>query len=122
TKSGQVPVNTTKQSSHRVATSVSTTRRVNTAASRPHVNNALPTTYSYFKAHSPVRRPFNQKSAAKTNNFNEKVNTAKDQRIFNSGCSRHMTGNKSCLTYYQEIDGGFVAFRGNAKGGKFTGI
>nr|GEW26132.1 putative ribonuclease H-like domain-containing protein [Tanacetum cinerariifolium] len=35
--------------------------------------------------------------------------------------SRHMTGNKSYLTDYQEIDGGFVAFRGNAKGeGKAT--
>ncbi|GJR17818.1 ribonuclease H-like domain-containing protein [Tanacetum coccineum] len=44
-----------------------------------------------------------------------------DQRIFNSGCSRHMTGNKSFLTDYQEIDGGFVAFGGSPKGGKITG-
>ncbi|GJV02627.1 ribonuclease H-like domain-containing protein [Tanacetum coccineum] len=44
-----------------------------------------------------------------------------DQGIFDSGCSRHMTGNKSYLTDYQEIDGGFVAFGGNAKGGKITG-
>nr|GEW84545.1 hypothetical protein [Tanacetum cinerariifolium] len=51
TKSGQVPVNAAKQSSHRAAASVSAARRVNTAASRPNVNNALPTTYSYFKAH-----------------------------------------------------------------------
>ncbi|GKG11191.1 hypothetical protein Tco_0342591, partial [Tanacetum coccineum] len=40
-----------------------------------------------------------------------------DQGIFESGCSRHMTGNKSYLTDYQEIDGGFVAFEGNAKRG-----
>nr|GEU45208.1 retrovirus-related Pol polyprotein from transposon TNT 1-94 [Tanacetum cinerariifolium] len=52
-KSGQVPVNAAKQRSHRAATSVSAARRVNTAASRPNVNNALPTTYYYFKAHSP---------------------------------------------------------------------
>nr|GEV70519.1 hypothetical protein [Tanacetum cinerariifolium] len=120
TKFGQVPVNAAKQSSHRAAASVSAARRVNTVASGPNVNNALPATYSYFKAHSPVRRPFNQKSTAKTNNFNEKVNTAKDQEIFNSGCSRHMIGNKSYLIDYQEIDGGFVAFRGNAKGGQIT--
>nr|GEU58557.1 ribonuclease H-like domain-containing protein [Tanacetum cinerariifolium] len=44
-----------------------------------------------------------------------------DQGIFNSGCSRHMTGNKSYITDYQEINGGFVAFGGNAKGGKITG-
>nr|GEV33362.1 ribonuclease H-like domain-containing protein [Tanacetum cinerariifolium] len=43
-----------------------------------------------------------------------------DQGIFYSGFSRHMTGNKSYLTDYQEINGGFVAFGGNAKGGKNT--
>nr|GEX57101.1 retrovirus-related Pol polyprotein from transposon TNT 1-94 [Tanacetum cinerariifolium] len=31
-----------------------------------------------------------------------------------------MTGNKSFLTEYQEIDGGFVAFGGSSKGGKIT--
>nr|GEV82396.1 hypothetical protein [Tanacetum cinerariifolium] len=172
TKSGQVPVNAAKQSSHRAASSVSAARHVNTVASRPNVNNVLPTTYSYFKAYSPVRRPFNQKSAAKINNFNEKVNTAKvnnvttvgqkaivsvveenrnndvmspacwiwklkgnlihhiskdsgsytfkrfnygnpqyalqDQEIFDNGCSRHMIGNTSYLTDYQESDGGFL--------------
>ncbi|GJS42930.1 hypothetical protein Tco_0567973 [Tanacetum coccineum] len=73
TKSGQVPVNTAKQSSPRAAASISTARPVNTAAPKSKVNDALPKTYSYFKAHSPVRRAFNQKSAAKTNNFNEKL-------------------------------------------------
>ncbi|GJX85154.1 retrovirus-related pol polyprotein from transposon TNT 1-94 [Tanacetum coccineum] len=43
-----------------------------------------------------------------------------DQGIFDSGCSRHMTGNKSYLTDYQDINGGFVAFVGSPKGGKFT--
>nr|GEV60662.1 hypothetical protein [Tanacetum cinerariifolium] len=121
TKSGQVPVNVAKQSSHKATTSVSTARHVNTAASRPNVNSALQITYFYFKAYSLVKRPFNQKSVAKTNNFNEKVNTAKDQGIFDSGCFRNMTGNKSYLIDYQEIDGGFVAFGKNAKGGKITG-
>nr|GEY51213.1 uncharacterized mitochondrial protein AtMg00810-like [Tanacetum cinerariifolium] len=53
-KSGQVPVNAAKQSSHRAASSVSAARRVNTAATRPNMNDALPTTYSYFKTHSPI--------------------------------------------------------------------
>nr|GEX53524.1 hypothetical protein [Tanacetum cinerariifolium] len=44
--------------------------------------------------------------------------TLHDQGIFNSGCSRHMTGIKSFLTDYQEIDSGFVAFGGSPKGGK----
>ncbi|GJW48803.1 hypothetical protein Tco_0080449 [Tanacetum coccineum] len=181
TKSGQVLVNAAKQ---RAAVSISTARPVNAAAPKPKVNDALPITYSYFKAHSPVRRPFNQKSAAKTNNFKEKVNTVRftnvttagpkavvnaaegnrdnavkssacwiwrpkgnvidhiskysgsyipkrfdygnpqyalqDQGIFDSGCSRHMTGNKFYLSDYQDIDGGFVAFGGSPKGGKIT--
>nr|GEX21455.1 hypothetical protein [Tanacetum cinerariifolium] len=41
-----------------------------------------------------------------------------DHKIFDSGCSRHMTGNKSFLTDYQEFLGGFVAFRESPKGGK----
>ncbi|GJR79256.1 ribonuclease H-like domain-containing protein [Tanacetum coccineum] len=166
TKSGQVPVNAAKQSSSRAATLISTVRPVNTAAPKSKVNDALPITYSYFKAHSPVGKAFNQKSTAKTNNFNEKVNTARvnnvttagpkavvsaavrngentvksstcwiwrptgngnpqytlqDQGIFDSGCSRNMTRNKSFLIDYQEIDGGFVAFEGSPKGGKITG-
>ncbi|GKD70228.1 putative ribonuclease H-like domain-containing protein, partial [Tanacetum coccineum] len=41
-----------------------------------------------------------------------------DQGVIDSGCSRHMTGNLSYLTDYKEIDGGYVAFGGNPKGGK----
>ncbi|GKC57684.1 retrovirus-related pol polyprotein from transposon TNT 1-94 [Tanacetum coccineum] len=37
-----------------------------------------------------------------------------------SKCSRHMTGNMSYLTDYEEIDGGYVAFGENPKGGKIT--
>ncbi|GKA22609.1 hypothetical protein Tco_0708571 [Tanacetum coccineum] len=44
-----------------------------------------------------------------------------DQGVIDNGCSRHMTGNMSYLTNYEEIDGGYVAFRGNPKGGKITG-
>ncbi|GJS85212.1 hypothetical protein Tco_0751753 [Tanacetum coccineum] len=44
-----------------------------------------------------------------------------DQGVIDSGCSRHMTGNMSYLTNYEEIDGGYVSFGGNPKGGKFIG-
>ncbi|GJX73515.1 putative ribonuclease H-like domain-containing protein [Tanacetum coccineum] len=43
-----------------------------------------------------------------------------DQGVIDSGCSRHMTRNMSYLTNYEEIDGGYVAFGGNPKGGKIT--
>ncbi|GJZ35544.1 ribonuclease H-like domain-containing protein [Tanacetum coccineum] len=175
---GQREIHAAKQCSPRAATSISTARPVNIAAPKPKVNDALPIAYSYFKAHSPVRRDFNQKSAAKTNNFNEKVNTARVNNVTTAGpkavvsaaegngenivkssacwiwrptgnvidhtskdsgsymlkrfdyvdlqgrlngCSRHMTGNKSFLTAYKEIDGGFVAFGESPKRGKITG-
>ncbi|GJX03326.1 ribonuclease H-like domain-containing protein [Tanacetum coccineum] len=44
-----------------------------------------------------------------------------DQGVIDSGCSRHMIGNMSYLTDYEEIDGGYVAFGGNPKGGKIIG-
>ncbi|GKB22346.1 ribonuclease H-like domain-containing protein [Tanacetum coccineum] len=43
-----------------------------------------------------------------------------EKGVIDSGCSRHMTGNKSYLSDYEEIDGGFVAFRGDPKGGRIT--
>ncbi|GJX93570.1 hypothetical protein Tco_0348156 [Tanacetum coccineum] len=84
-KSGQVPVNTTKQSSPRAASSISIARPVNTAAPKSKVNDALPKKYSYFKAHSPVRRAFHPKSAAKTNNLNEKVKTSRVNNVTTAG-------------------------------------
>ncbi|GKE62987.1 hypothetical protein Tco_1513354, partial [Tanacetum coccineum] len=44
-----------------------------------------------------------------------------DKGVIDSGCSRHMTGNMSYLTDFKEIDGRYVAFGGNSKGGKITG-
>ncbi|GJT94721.1 putative ribonuclease H-like domain-containing protein [Tanacetum coccineum] len=114
----------------------------------PHPKrNFVPTAVVTKSGQVPVnaaKRDFKQKSVAKTNNLNEKVKTARvnnvttagpkavvsaagnpqytlqDQGIFDSGCSRHMIGNKSFLTDYQEVDGGFVAFAGSPKGGKIT--
>ncbi|GKE52588.1 hypothetical protein Tco_1487744 [Tanacetum coccineum] len=37
------------------------------------------------------------------------------------GISKHMTGNMSYLSNYEEIDGGYVPFGGNPRGGKITG-
>nr|GEY34622.1 ribonuclease H-like domain-containing protein [Tanacetum cinerariifolium] len=44
----------------------------------------------------------------------------KDKGIIDSGCSRHMTGNISYLSDFEEINRGYVAFDGNSKGGKIT--
>nr|GEW17287.1 hypothetical protein [Tanacetum cinerariifolium] len=44
----------------------------------------------------------------------------KDKEVIDSGCSRHMTGNMSYLSDFEELNGGYVAFGGNPKGGKIT--
>nr|GEV51346.1 hypothetical protein [Tanacetum cinerariifolium] len=44
----------------------------------------------------------------------------KDKGVIDSGCSRHMTGNMSYLSDFEELNGGYVAFGGNTKGGNIT--
>ncbi|GJS74245.1 ribonuclease H-like domain-containing protein [Tanacetum coccineum] len=149
-KSGLKTLNTARQNSSRVAVSVNTARPINIAYPRPTVNYARPASNVFNRAHSHVRRPFNKFTTNKNNNLNEKVNTVRgnvttvgpkavvskanavkasgnpqlelqEKGVIDSGCSRHMTGNKSYLSDYEEIDGGFVAFGGSTKGGKITG-
>ncbi|GJZ31015.1 putative ribonuclease H-like domain-containing protein [Tanacetum coccineum] len=59
-----------------------------------------------------------EKTARKTGNPQQDL---QEKGVIDSGCSRHMTGNMSYLTDFEEIDGGYVAFGGNPKGGKITG-
>nr|GEW02165.1 ribonuclease H-like domain-containing protein [Tanacetum cinerariifolium] len=47
--------------------------------------------------------------------------TLKDKGVIDSGCSRHMIGNISYLSDFEEINGGYVAFGGNPKGDKILG-
>nr|GEU51207.1 uncharacterized mitochondrial protein AtMg00810-like [Tanacetum cinerariifolium] len=44
----------------------------------------------------------------------------KDKRVIDSGWSRHITGNMSYLSDFKELNGGYVAFEGNPKGGKIS--
>ncbi|GJT73889.1 putative ribonuclease H-like domain-containing protein [Tanacetum coccineum] len=44
-----------------------------------------------------------------------------EKGVIDNRCCRHMTGNKSYLSDYKEINSGFVAFGGDPKGGKITG-
>ncbi|GKF63287.1 hypothetical protein Tco_0186735, partial [Tanacetum coccineum] len=109
-------------------------RPVNTAGSKTTVNHPRSISNAYKKGYSEVKRPFNKYLENKNNIFNKNVNavrikdtTARDRVVGNpqqkeykekgvidSGCSRHMTGNKFYLTEYENYDGGFVSF-GNGK-------
>nr|GEW64124.1 probable UDP-N-acetylglucosamine--peptide N-acetylglucosaminyltransferase SPINDLY [Tanacetum cinerariifolium] len=110
---------------------------VNTA--RPIVNEIRPKNNMY-KSHPTIRRPFNRTTTPKANFANHEVNTAGDKTIsdvggkretavkaqqdnphqtlkgkgiVDSGCSRHMTRNKTYLIEYQDFIGGHVAFGGS---------
>nr|GEW19821.1 putative ribonuclease H-like domain-containing protein [Tanacetum cinerariifolium] len=108
-------------------------RRVNhqnfSKMTHPHPKrNFVPTSVA-TKSRQVLVNAAKQNSATSTSTARPKVNAAgnpqytlQDQGIFDSGCSRHMTSNKSFLTEYQEIDGGFVTFGGSPKGGKISGI
>ncbi|GKB04168.1 hypothetical protein Tco_0832311 [Tanacetum coccineum] len=65
----------------------------------------------------PKKTDLNNGSNSKIGNPQQAL---KYKGMFNSRCSRHMTGNKALLTDYQDIDGGFVAFGGSTRGGKIT--
>nr|GEV04468.1 copia protein [Tanacetum cinerariifolium] len=45
----------------------------------------------------------------------------KDKGVIDSGFSRHMIGNMSYLSDFEELNGGYVSFGGNPKGGKIFG-
>nr|GEZ14180.1 ribonuclease H-like domain-containing protein [Tanacetum cinerariifolium] len=44
----------------------------------------------------------------------------KDKGVIDSGYCRHMTGNMSYFSDFQELNGRYVAFGGNTKGGKIS--
>ncbi|GJU77415.1 putative ribonuclease H-like domain-containing protein [Tanacetum coccineum] len=77
---------------------------------------------AYLSSSSDLRacKLENRKSDEEVSKGNPQM-VLQDQGVIDSGCSRHMTRNMSYLTDYEEIDGGYVAFRGNPKGGKITG-
>nr|GEX72352.1 hypothetical protein [Tanacetum cinerariifolium] len=89
--------------------------------------------HSYVtKSKSPIRRHITCSQSPKTSNSSFRVTVVqalvgnlqyalKDKGVIDSGCSRYMTGNMSFLSDFEELNGGYVAFGGNPKGGKISG-
>ncbi|GJY31242.1 hypothetical protein Tco_0414737 [Tanacetum coccineum] len=107
--------------------SLNTARPVNTVQPRTAVNNAGPMKNVINNAYSTARRPFNKITAANNSNFTKKVNTVKGTKVNTArpkAVLSAVNGNKGnaikASAYYEEIDGGFVPFGGNSKGGKIT--
>ncbi|GJY98125.1 putative ribonuclease H-like domain-containing protein [Tanacetum coccineum] len=149
TKSGLVSVNTARQVNAAYSkTTVNVARPMSYLSKTAHSTVKRPihknTTFKNSNINQRVNtaRPKAVVNAVKGNNFNViKVSVGlgsqkkwiflsnvqrnpqidlQDQGVIDSGCSRHMTENMSYLREYEEIDGGYVAFGGNPKGGKIT--
>ncbi|GJY45165.1 retrovirus-related pol polyprotein from transposon TNT 1-94, partial [Tanacetum coccineum] len=99
--------------------SLTTARPVNTAQPKTTVNSASPMINIFNKAHSTVIRPINNKTTTKNSNFNQKVNTARPKVVLN--VVKGNQGTCPILLPFEEINGGYIAFGGNPKGGKITG-
>nr|GEX63366.1 hypothetical protein [Tanacetum cinerariifolium] len=95
------------------------------------------------KSKSPIRWHITGNPSPKTNNSPPRVTAAKapvvsaaqgmqgkwgnpqhafkDKGVIDSGCSRHMIGNMSYLSDFEDLNGGYVTFGRNPKGGKISG-
>ncbi|GJS78332.1 putative ribonuclease H-like domain-containing protein [Tanacetum coccineum] len=62
----------------------------------------------------------NSKENSNESLVEEQETTHDDKGFVDSGCSRHMTGNIAYLLNFKEFNGGYVAFRGGAYGGRIT--
>nr|GEV46588.1 hypothetical protein [Tanacetum cinerariifolium] len=144
TKSDIVPISTARQSASRAATPVSAAKPINIDASKPLANsvdiakgnkvtsdvgnqgtNAVKSSACWvWRPKIKVQDYVSKKSRSyicKRFDYGAPQDALKDQGYFDSGCSKHMTGNISYLTDFKEHDGGYVAFGVGAKGGKITG-
>nr|GFB08148.1 ribonuclease H-like domain-containing protein [Tanacetum cinerariifolium] len=90
--------------------------------SPPRINTANPSTVSAARvnAANPFVVSAARVKAARPSAGNPQQ-ALKDKGVIDSRCSRHMTGNISYLSDFKELNGGYVAFCGNPKGGKITG-
>nr|GEW95751.1 ribonuclease H-like domain-containing protein [Tanacetum cinerariifolium] len=100
---------------------ITAARPVTADVPKSHVIETRPAKPIVTKPHLPPRRHINRSSFPKAGNFPPKATTVKgnqqhalkDKGVIDSGCSRHMTGNISYLSDFEELNGRYVAFGGN---------
>nr|GFA75930.1 hypothetical protein [Tanacetum cinerariifolium] len=104
---------------------ITAVRPVSTIVPKIKVTRPRHTKPIVTKSNSPIRRYTNRSPSPKTSNSPPRVTDVKaplDKRDIDSGCSRHMIGNMSYLSYFKELNSGYVAFGGNPKGGLSTKV
>nr|GEU95575.1 hypothetical protein [Tanacetum cinerariifolium] len=111
---------------------ITAARPVIAAVPKPYVTRPRQAKTVVTKPYSPIRRHINCSQSSKASTFPLKVTAAKapmgnpqhalkDKGVIDGGCSRHMTGNMSHLSDFKELNGRYVAFGGNPKGGNIYG-
>nr|GEW60480.1 hypothetical protein [Tanacetum cinerariifolium] len=111
---------------------ITAVRPVSTVVSKTSVTRPKQVKPIITKPNSPKRRHITHSPSLKVSNSPPIVTAVKalvgnpqhalkDKGVIHSGCSWHMTGNISYLSDFEELNGGYVTFRGNPKGGKFNG-
>ncbi|GJU90847.1 putative ribonuclease H-like domain-containing protein [Tanacetum coccineum] len=106
TKSGKINI-----AGARVNTAV---RPVNIVGSKTIVNHPRPISNAYKRDIHKSQIHLTSLQQTKII-FSIKKKEYKEKGVINSGCSRHMTGNKCYHTEYEDYDGGFVSF-GDGRG------
>nr|GEU41242.1 putative reverse transcriptase domain-containing protein [Tanacetum cinerariifolium] len=117
--------------------SLTAVRLVSTTVSKISVTRPRHAKTVVTKTNSPSRRHINHSLFPKASTFPSKViavkapmvnaaqgnpqHALKDKVVINSGYSMHMTGNMFYLSDFEKLNGGYVAFGGNPKGGKLSG-
>ncbi|GKD36963.1 ribonuclease H-like domain-containing protein [Tanacetum coccineum] len=116
TRTGKIPVNTARASGtnnvstarhdfNRQAVPTNAAMKVNTV--KPIVNRVRPANVNTAEVNAVSAIGGKKETAVKPSA------ALKHKGIIDSGCSRHLTGNKAYLAAYQEFNGGPVAFRGS---------
>nr|GEV12145.1 hypothetical protein [Tanacetum cinerariifolium] len=122
-------VQSTKQSN---PVSITAVRPVSAAVPKLKVTRPRYAKPIVTKSNSPTRSHLTYSPSLKVNNSLPRVTIVKapvgnpqyalkDKEVINSGCSRHMIRNMSYLFDFEELNGGYVAFGGNPKGGMIFG-
>nr|GFB37554.1 ribonuclease H-like domain-containing protein [Tanacetum cinerariifolium] len=81
--------------------------------------------HAVSRVQTSYRRPKTHPPSSNSRNSSSRVTAAEpsavNKGVIDSGCSRHMTGSMSYLSDFEELNGGYVTFGGNPKGGKIIG-
>nr|GEU46850.1 putative ribonuclease H-like domain-containing protein [Tanacetum cinerariifolium] len=109
-----------------VPKSLKNDRLVPTTVLQSTIKSPRPVKHVVNKAHSPIRRPINHIPITKNSNFYKKVTTVKVNKVNvvqgSKGNAKKASANwLQKPKYFEETNGGYVAFGGNPKGGKITG-